>query len=215
MPIAVLCDFDGTIVDIDTAEYVLDLFSEGDWRQVDRLLEKGEISLEECMQRQFSMIRASEEIMVQAIDETARTRPNFRELVDFCHQRNIPLIITSAGLGFYIRYFLRKNDWEERVLLIVPEISITDEGVRFLFPEKRYLDSISFKDDTTRRYQDQGYRVAYIGDGLPDFSAARIADEVFAVRESKLAVLLSNNGIAHRQFDDFRSVVEALKEMEI
>ncbi|MHA2368192.1 MAG: hypothetical protein ACXADX_05165 [Candidatus Hodarchaeales archaeon] len=41
MTFVILCDFDGTIVDIDTAEYLLEKFARGNWQQYDVQLEKG------------------------------------------------------------------------------------------------------------------------------------------------------------------------------
>jgi 2-hydroxy-3-keto-5-methylthiopentenyl-1-phosphate phosphatase len=42
---AVLCDFDGTTTEVDTAEFVLGMFAQGDWRAIDALFEKGDITL--------------------------------------------------------------------------------------------------------------------------------------------------------------------------
>ncbi|MHA1992486.1 MAG: hypothetical protein ACW98A_16060 [Candidatus Hodarchaeales archaeon] len=43
----ILCDFDGTIVTHDTAEFILNKFTTENWQIFDELLEKGEMTLEE------------------------------------------------------------------------------------------------------------------------------------------------------------------------
>ena len=60
-----LSDFDGTIVDVDTALYLLTEFAEGDWRKVISKYVKGEISLQECMSIQYSMLKNSRSLKLR------------------------------------------------------------------------------------------------------------------------------------------------------
>ncbi|MHA2105675.1 MAG: hypothetical protein ACW981_19790 [Candidatus Hodarchaeales archaeon] len=55
----ILCDFDGTIVTHDTAEFILNKFTTENWQIFDELLEKGEMTLEESMKKQFKLIKIS------------------------------------------------------------------------------------------------------------------------------------------------------------
>ena len=59
MKLAVLSDFDGTLTLNDTFENVLTRFGKGDWRTVDDQYLRGEITLQECVQRQGAMVQAS------------------------------------------------------------------------------------------------------------------------------------------------------------
>ena len=43
--IVVLCDFDGTTSEIDTAEFVLCMFAREDWRAIDALFEEERLHL--------------------------------------------------------------------------------------------------------------------------------------------------------------------------
>lgn len=54
--------------------------------------------------------------------------------------------------------------------------------------------------------------MAYIGDGISDYTAVKLADIAFAVRGSPLSGYCSREGISFREFGDFREVVAALKE---
>lgn len=53
MECVVLTDFDGTMVTIDTAEFVLDKFVDGDWRVIVEQLEKGGVTFEESLKREL------------------------------------------------------------------------------------------------------------------------------------------------------------------
>jgi 2-hydroxy-3-keto-5-methylthiopentenyl-1-phosphate phosphatase len=213
LDIVVLCDFDGTIVEIDTAEHTLDRFAQGDWRTLDQKLDSGEMSLEECMRRQFMMVKVRRKAIVDELDRAVTARSGFQELVDHCESVGIPFTITSAGLDFYIRHFLRQRGLEERIELVAPRVRVTKDGVKFAFPKLVDRSSVSFKDDVVRSNMKKGKRVVYIGDGTTDFNAARIAHYPFAVRGSKLARLMSSHDIPHEELTDFRTVIDALRKM--
>jgi len=210
----VLCDFDGTIVQIDTAEYVLEKLAEGDWKTLDQKLDRGEMSLEDCMGQQFGMVKASRKRMVDTLDSVVEIRPGFKDLIGYCRSKHIPFVIASAGLDFYIRHFLARNGLKNEIGIVVPRVRVTRNGVKFEFPELHYSSSVSFKDDLVRQQRSTGRTVVYIGDGTTDFNAARISDHPFAVAGSKLAGLLNENKIPHGEFTDFRTVVDTLKNLE-
>lgn len=54
--------------------------------------------------------------------------------------------------------------------------------------------------------------MAYIGDGISDHTAVKLADIAFAIRGSPLSGYCSREGISFREFGDFREVVAALKK---
>jgi 2-hydroxy-3-keto-5-methylthiopentenyl-1-phosphate phosphatase len=72
-----LSDFDGTIVDADTALYLLTEFAEGDWRKVISKYVKGDISLQECMSIQYPMLKTSRSLMLKTLEENIGFRSNF------------------------------------------------------------------------------------------------------------------------------------------
>jgi 2,3-diketo-5-methylthio-1-phosphopentane phosphatase len=214
MNIVVLCDFDGTIVNIDTAEYTLEKFAEGDWRTLDERLDRGELPLEECMRQQFMMVKVSRKRIMDNLDSVIHVRSGFENLVDHCRSLGIPFTIASAGLEFYIRHFLRERNLDGKVGLVVPRVTVTRDGVKFIFPKLMNPSSVNFKDDLVRFHTRDGKKVVYIGDGTTDFNAARIADFPFAVRGSKLAGLLTRHLILHEEFTDFSRVIEILRRLE-
>jgi 2-hydroxy-3-keto-5-methylthiopentenyl-1-phosphate phosphatase len=59
MRTVVLLDFEGTITMRDSSELALRRFAQGRWEGYDEMLDRGEIGLEECLRRQFSLVKAT------------------------------------------------------------------------------------------------------------------------------------------------------------
>jgi 2-hydroxy-3-keto-5-methylthiopentenyl-1-phosphate phosphatase len=211
LSLAVLCDFDGTIVGIDTAVFVLDRFSQEDWRALDRQYERGEITLEDCLRRQFSPVYASQQEILDALEQAVTFRPNFEELARCCRSRSIPFVIVSAGLDFVIRHFVRRKGWEELVEIYTPKTRFGSRGMDFLFPRLFDKASVNFKQDLVNHYRAMGKKVAYIGDGSADFAAAMSCDYPFAIEGSKLACLCKTQKKDCEVLTDFAAVVEAIR----
>ena len=209
-PTTIFCDFDGTITEIDTAEIIVDRFSSEDWRKDDQLFVEGKISLEECIQRQFSPIRATEDEMVSAVDYIV-VRRGFRELVDYTRRKKIGLVIVSAGMDFVIKRKLEGMDGGLKI--ISPETKSTPNGLRVTFPQ---IDGqgADFKAKLLNNAKAKGESVYYIGDGESDFSAALEANFVYAVKDSRLASFCRQKNLAFKEFKDFAEIVSNLKEIE-
>lgn len=83
MNFALLSDFDRTITKLDTAVIVFNKFINGNWRIYNEQLDRGEITLEQCMREQFSMIKAPKSVILNELKLDAAFRPGFEELVHF------------------------------------------------------------------------------------------------------------------------------------
>lgn len=206
----VLCDFDGTVCLIDTAEYILDHHAQGDWRALESDLARGLLTLEECMSAQFDMISLSRDEMLAELDEIVMPRPGFRELVEKCMAHDVRFRITSAGMDFYIHHFLQPYGWRGMVEVVAPEVMDHGRGVRFRFPPLIFPQARNFKEDNVLMEQAVGHRVVYIGDGSSDLWAALSADMTFAVRGSALDALLKKRGREHFTFVDMQEVADTV-----
>ena len=210
--LVVLCDFDGTITTIDTAEWVLSKFAQGDWRWFDRKFENGDITLEECLNKQFSLVRASKKQILQELNELVVFRSNFKELAECCKKNHVPLIIASAGLDFVIEHFLELNDCLDLVEICVAKTSFTDNGIKLAFPKLLDAASKNIKDDAVRRYKRCNKDVIYIGDGMADCTAAKVANYSFAIEGSKLAKLCAKQDMHCRTMTDFQEIIEIIRK---
>jgi len=212
--LVVLCDFDGTTTTIDTAEWVLARFAQGDWRLFDRQYEKGGITLEECLNSEFSLVRASKKQILQELKNIVVFRPNFKKLAEFCKRNHIPLMIVSAGLDFVIKHFLELNNCIDLVEVCAAKTSFTANGIKFAFPTLLDRTSDNIKDDTVRYCKSHNQKVIYMGDGLADYAAVRDADYPFAIEGSKLAKLCKEHGILCRPVADFQEIIEAIRKIK-
>jgi 2-hydroxy-3-keto-5-methylthiopentenyl-1-phosphate phosphatase len=89
----------------------------------------------------------------------------------------------------------------------------TANGVEFVFPPLQDKTSANFKQDLVRSHKRQGETVIYIGDGSGDFDAAKEADYVFAVKDSKLAKLCQSYRVPFKPITDFQEVVEEIRRI--
>ncbi len=209
--LAVLCDFDGTITLTDTFAYILKKYAQGDWKQYDAKYERGEISLRECVRKQGAMLKTPEMVLVAEMERVTGFRPNFDKLITYCRNNKIPIGIVSAGLDFVINHLLRMKGWNHLVKLYVAKAETTPDGIRFTFPRLRDKTSLDLKDDLVRFHKSKGRRVAYVGDGLWDLPALKLADYPFAVKGSRLAGLCRQENIPAREITDFQEVLTSLQ----
>ncbi|MFX1252518.1 MAG: HAD-IB family phosphatase [Promethearchaeota archaeon] len=212
MPLAILCDFDGTIVNIDTAEFLLGKFTKENWRLYDQQLERGEITLKECMQKQYSLLKAPKASMIQELERVTQFRPYFEELVEYSLKYEIPFIIASAGLDFAISHFIEQKGFSKSIKIHAANTRLTENGIEVNFPSFYDKKSIDFKEDLVKHYKKLGYYVIYIGDGLSDFRAVRSADFSFVIKNSSLASLCKKEGLNHLEIINFREVLDRIKE---
>lgn len=207
----VLTDFDGTMVTIDTAEYVLDKFANKDWRLLDEQLVRGEITFQESLVKEFAMLRVSERAMIDALDAVTQFRPHFDKMIEYCEKQGFPLVVVSGGLDFSIRHFLEKNGWLNSVEIYAPKAECTENGVVLQFPKLLDSHSSDFKEDLVKHYSKEGRKVVYIGNGLGDYSSAKRADLSLAIKGSQLARLCKDAGVTCQEITDFQQAMDLIR----
>jgi len=205
-----LCDFDGTIANIDTAEKALDLFADPSWRKIEEGFEKGDFSFEDSLRQEYAMIPASPETILKELDRFTMLRPNFDTLVDYCKSRNLPLVVVSGGLDFCIEHFLERDGWLNFITVHAPKTRRVKNGYEISFPKMLNLSSKDFKEDLVIFRKGKGERVLFVGNGRGDFQAARESHFAFAIKNSRLAKLCNSAGVACREIEDFQDVVDVV-----
>jgi 2-hydroxy-3-keto-5-methylthiopentenyl-1-phosphate phosphatase len=202
----VVSDFDGTLTIDDVTTLYWDAHLSYDWRR--ELLPDtyaGKVSPLEMIARGYGDVARSPEALLAEARAHTRMRPGLETLVAFCRGRDWPFVVVSHGLTFYIQD------------LLPPEIPFVAFAGAFdgrgwhvsLPPGMRLLPGEDFKSqvvaDLRRRHP--GHATVYLGDGRLDLLAAETCDEVFAVRDSKLAELCPRA----RPFERLEEVVAALE----
>ena len=214
MDIAVLCDFDGTITEKDTTVIVFNKFINGNWKIFNEQLDRGEITLEQCIREQFSMIKAPKSVILDEAELDVPFRPGFEELVNFCTDNQVPIEIVSAGLDFVINHLLEVRGLEGKARVCAARTRFTGDGIEIDSIELHDGKSVDFKRDLVDHYKDKKYFVFFIGDGMSDKGAVRGADYVFAIKGSRLAEFCKNEGIDNQEMSDFKEVIARIKEMK-
>jgi 2,3-diketo-5-methylthio-1-phosphopentane phosphatase len=208
---AVLCDFDGTLVQNDTAVYILNNFAKGKWKKFDEQLELGEITLEECLSKQFSNIRVPLSEVLVKLEDVTKFRAKLGSLINFCEENKHEFIITSAGLDFVIHHFINLLGLQRNVKVYSAKTQVNEDGITFTFPKILHPSTNNFKEDLVESYKDKNYFVIYIGDGVGDFHAIKCSNLRFTVRNSKLADMCNEYGIDHHEFENFDDVIRIVK----
>jgi len=207
----VQCDFDSTIAVEDVSFMLLDVFADGDWRQLLREYREDRIPVGVFNTKSFAMVKADKQTLLDFIlvKNKIRIRPGFNELLTYCAKRGFKFVIVSNGLSFYIEAILR-DIGVENIEVFASQTQFNPDGlkVKYIGPDGSEFVS-GFKDAYTRLFLSRGYRVAYIGDGKSDRSPASQAHYIFA-RDDLLAYCQEKN-LTCMPFDDLYDVVRGLE----
>ena len=204
----IVVDFDGTITEQDTLDWLVRRNAPEVYDDVERALLAGEITLHECIRREFEAIRGDHDTIVAEAVAAARVRPGFAELVGSAQQRGDRVVVVSSGFEEVIRPVLEASELDG--------LEVVANRVRFspqeTLVEFRHGDPCPTCGQECKRSvvdtMRNGRPVAYVGDGYSDRCAALVADRRFARRG--LARYLEGEGVGYLPFDDFYDVAAGL-----
>jgi 2-hydroxy-3-keto-5-methylthiopentenyl-1-phosphate phosphatase len=180
-------------------------FSTTDWERIEERFAAGELSIEQNMQEQFSHVPYDAPRLIEYARTVATIRPGWEEFVRFAERAGLKLAVVSGGLDFYVAALLPPADPPLDVHALRAEY--TPEGWRVWAPpgEEAGGEPAEYKQAIVERYRRDGYeRVWFIGNGVSDRGAARVADKVWAVEP--LLSYCRTLGIAAAPFRTFHDV---------
>jgi 2-hydroxy-3-keto-5-methylthiopentenyl-1-phosphate phosphatase len=178
--IIIQCDFDGTVTEDDISFILLDAFTKGDWRTINKQHSEGKITVGQFNERAFGLVRASKKAMLDYLKDKVKVRPGFQKLVELCQQKGIRLVIVSNGLEFYIKRILEDMGlYNLEYHAAETRFHANKLKVRYIGPDGSVVDS-GYKEKYVNKYLNEGYNVVYIGNGSSDLSPARGAHQIFA-----------------------------------
>ena len=206
---AILCDFDGTISRKDVGNRMFARFARSGWKDTVEDWKAGLISSRDCLTAECSLARATADQIAQFV-LTQEIDPHFKRFLHFCRRQDIPVIILSDGLDFYIDLILKKYGLET-----LPRFAnhLVIRGSRLL-PSFPYFNQGcgscgNCKGFHVRRYGQDGTTTVYIGDGYSDRCAVTAADLIFA--KGDLQRYCRQQGIEHVPYRDFRDVLRRIR----
>jgi HAD superfamily phosphoserine phosphatase-like hydrolase len=213
MPVAYLCDFDGTVSPEDIGAAFVRRFSRAGEAERRALLERwqsGAVGHRELTRLECEGLEAREN-EARAFALRFRLDPHFAPFVREARGRGDAVMVVSEGFDFYIR------DQLERVGLgDLPWASnrawFEDGGVRPEFPwsEEGCGRCGNCKAQHVRRYQALGFHAVLVGDGISDRCGARAADTVLA--RGGLLAWCRAEGLSSRAFDTFSDVADFARQ---
>jgi len=202
---SLVLDFDGTVTEVDLLDEVAGRFGDPTvYQDVEDRLLSGEITLRECIEREFEPVRTPvDEVVAWALD-AVRVRPGFRQLVDLADARGWPVLVLSSGFHELIEPILAREGVELEVQ--ANRLAADERGWHVVWRDGRICPVCG---EACKRASLPAGDVIYVGDGYSDRCGALASTRVFATRG--LARYLEEHGRAYEQFDDFLDVVRALR----
>lgn len=201
-------DFDGTVSVADTLDRLCTRYAPEATAAAEAALVAGEITLEECIRREFEPIRGDHAAIVGEAVAEARVRDGFPEFVAAARRRGHRVVVVSSGFRSVIRPVLERagvGDLE----LVSNDVRFSPDGTRVLFHGGAVCDRCGERCKRPVVAALDGDRpVAYVGDGWSDRCAAVAADVRFACHS--LARYLDEEGVEYVPFDTFHTVREHL-----
>ena len=104
--VLVVCDFDGTLVDVDVGNELCVRFAAPHWRSVIDRYYAGELSLPEAQRTCWSLIDMAIASLREQALAFASLRAGAEGLFEAAREGRCRLVIASGGFGFYIEALL-------------------------------------------------------------------------------------------------------------
>jgi len=210
----IFSDFDGTIAVEDVGSRLFGMFAGTQANEIVQHYLDGGITARTCLTKECEAVESATLGEVERFIDQFSLDPTFKGFVEFCRGRDIPLVVLSDGLDFYVERLLKNNGLGDvpffsnhlefvlssAVTKLVPSFPHTDAECLLCGNCKRnHLLTLSADDDI----------IVYVGDGISDRCPVRYAEIVFAKRN--LIRYCQEQNVTYYEFKNFRDVVQRLE----
>jgi 2,3-diketo-5-methylthio-1-phosphopentane phosphatase len=218
MSLRLFVDFDGTITRGDVGNLFFRTFGGTACDELVRRFRAGEITARECY---LGEAGAMGRVSVGALDgliDAQEIDPSFRDLVAFCRERGVELLVVSDGLDYYIRRILLRNGCGD-VPFVANVAALVNPGgdgraeVSLAFP---HSDAVCDRCACCKRNvmltaSAEEDIIGYAGEGFSDRCPVRYADIVFA--KDVLQTYCQDENISYYPYTTFDDVVSRLRHL--
>ncbi|MHA1201071.1 MAG: MtnX-like HAD-IB family phosphatase [Candidatus Heimdallarchaeaceae archaeon] len=214
MPIAICCDFDGTITLMDTGKALLSNLTKEDWQAVDKYVINGQIGTREALIKQWGMIEHTTWEEIFAVVDTMKIDPSFFDFYKWIRQKNIKFSILSDGFQKYINRILDNHKIKaESLNILANDVNLVDNRLKLSFNTLECDHGCAnCKYSHVLKLKNEGYKIIYVGDGLSDIlPAAELADIIYAKNNEDLAKKLEGDSRL-QVFDNFSKIQEDIEK---
>jgi 2-hydroxy-3-keto-5-methylthiopentenyl-1-phosphate phosphatase len=210
--LAIFCDFDETITEINVTDTVLEKYAAPAWLEIQEDWLAGKLSAREVLEKQMPLITVGRTDLDDFID-TIQIDPFFADFARFCARESFPLYVLSDGFDYWIKKTIeRALSASDRDSLEIPvfacNLKLEGQAVSISFPyfaQRCSHGCATCKPGLLQALKAGAEKTVVIGDGVSDFLVARSADVVLA--KNGLAEFCDREGIRHYGFKDFHDVM--------
>lgn len=203
----VVSDFDGTVSKVDIGVEILKRFAKDGWKEVEESWHRGEITSQECLSGEFSLVSATSEDIKSVVDDV-EIADGFLKFFNMCKRNQIDFLVMSDGGDYYIDLFFKKYKLDVKFISNRMRIIGNKIQYQFLLQNPECKRCANCKKIEIEKLRDVYNRVIYIGDGYSDKCIAEnnIADLIFA--KGALASICKKKGISFIPFKNFNEIIE-------
>jgi 2,3-diketo-5-methylthio-1-phosphopentane phosphatase len=210
----IFSDFDGTISVEDVGSRLFRTFAGLQANEIVRHYLDGSITARAYLTKECEAVESATPAEVERLVDQLPLDPTFKGFVEFCRGRDIPLVVLSDGLDFYVERLLKNNVFGDLPYFsnhlefvhsgplskLVASFPHTDAECLLCGNCKRnHLLTLSADDDI----------IVYVGDGISDRCPVRYADIVFA--KGSLIRYCQEQNITYHEFRNFNDVILRLE----
>lgn len=209
----VVTDFDGIITKQDSIKLLLNKFGSSHWKEVQGCMDSG--LLDECtgLELLLNCLRINLAQALNYILNNVSIDDYFYHFLEFAKSVGVEVSIVSSGLRKTVFMLLPRI---EKSIKCMSAYEVSYRDSKFVVNSPKYSNMAKYhnpKMAIVQRYIDMKYIVIYVGDGLTDFPAAKLANVVFA--KDKLLALYREKSIKYMPFNSFKDIIFYLKEQNL
>ncbi|GAB1519400.1 hypothetical protein RhiTH_002466 [Rhizoctonia solani] len=232
----ILSDWDGTITNFDSNDYLTDNvgFGYDKRRASNKEVLLGNITFRDSFREMLESVHMPFDECKELLKKNIKLDTGFKEFFEWCKTNNVPFIIVSSGMEPLIRAVLSNLIGDEdaaRIDIISNDVRFDADGswhIVYRHPERSGAESGAIacsgfghdKSQAILPYRDLPHRptLLFFGDGVSDMSAAKHADVLFAKNdkpegENDLAEYCKKEGIPHILFRTFAGALPIVKDV--
>lgn len=225
-------DFDGTITQQDTNDYITDNYGFGLAKRKEgmTMILDGKDTFRDGFQKMIDSWQVSLAEMIEILESKITLDPYFRDFVVWAKAHQVPIVVLSSGMIPVITALLKKLLGEE----LMKDIEVIANDYHLVPPlndmSKKGGWNITFHDDSgfghdkSLAIRPYAQKIAempandrptllYAGDGVSDLSAARETDLLFAKEGHDLTIYCEREGIPFTTFKDWSSILSETRDI--